>query len=70
MAGLVCTSTGSGDFSLQIDATVYACTADTAPILLVENGGLSQAEFNELWPLLLLMIVTAFGLFMVRRMFA
>lgn len=75
MAGIVCESQtqnpGTLDFTLTLPGpVVYDCAAETAPILLVEQGGLNKAEFDELWPLLLLMVVTSYGLYMVRRMFA
>jgi hypothetical protein len=69
MPGLTCSSSGQGTFELVIDSTTYECVADTAPILLVENGGLTGAEFAELWPLLLVMLVTAWGLNVVIRQF-
>jgi hypothetical protein len=58
----------SHDFVLSLDGVSHYCTTSTPPIVLLESGAMTSSEFNELWPLLLLMVVTAFGLYATRKM--
>jgi hypothetical protein len=56
------------DFSLQLSGTTHYCDNPSSPILLVEQGGMTQAEFNTLWPLLMGLFVTGWIVQRILRM--
>jgi hypothetical protein len=67
MATVTCAASGTGDFTLTLGTTTYQCVTDSPPFVLLDQGGMTQADFDQLWPLLLLMVITSY---MVRKMFA